>query len=77
MTKATLKIKLGQESDKHDTKELKRGFDTIRGVSSVSVSGDNVAVDYDTSAVNQDMLIKAAEKLGFAVSSYEADINIL
>ncbi len=77
MSKATAKLKLEKDADKHGEKALKRGLDTIPGVTSVSVSGDKVAVDYDTSAVNQDMLVNEAEKLGFSLTSYESDINIL
>lgn len=77
MSKATLKLILTEDATKHDMKELKRRLNTIPGVNSVSVSGDKVAVDYDTTAANQDMIIDKALKLGFSVNDDELEKHIM
>ena len=45
---------LEQPADSHDVRQLKRELDTLPGVTSVSVSGTRLAVDYDPSGVRRE-----------------------
>ena len=45
---------LEHPASSHDAKELKRELDTLPGVTSVSVSGGRLAVDYDSTGVRRE-----------------------
>ncbi|MEG0693305.1 MAG: heavy-metal-associated domain-containing protein [Oscillospiraceae bacterium] len=79
MSKASSYFTISNLNDKHDTKVLKRELDTFRGVISVSVSDDkgNIAVDYDTTGVNQEQLITAISKLGYQITDTKFENHIM
>ena len=56
--------------DKQDEKLLKRGLDTLPGVTSVSLSGRGcVAVDYDSTGVRQEEIRQKVQELGYQLKS--------
>lgn len=69
MSKASVYFTVDRLSGEHNVKKLKRELDTLGGVSSVSVNeGDgNIAVDYDTSGVQQSEIQRMIEKLGYDI----------
>jgi len=73
MSMESIRLKVETVRGKHNVKELKRELDTIRGVTSVSVSGNIVAVDYDATGANRDMIIEKMEKLGYDVSELKLE----
>ncbi len=68
MSKASAYYTLNGISGKHDIKEIKRELSAIHGVMSVSVSGQNVAVDFDTSGTDCERIRRTIAKLGYEVS---------
>ena len=71
MSKASIYFTVDNVNGKHDVKELKRELDTFPSVSSVSVNDKTelIAVDFDTTSVNQDQLKKRIEKLGYEITN--------
>ena len=55
----------------HNAKELKRELDTLPGVTSVSVSGGRLAVDYDSTGVRQEDIQQKVQSLGFGIQGAE------
>lgn len=53
----------------HDTKQIKRELDKIRGITSVSVNetANKVAVDFDTQDVTPSRIANKIEKLGYEI----------
>ncbi len=52
----------------HDAKQLKRELDGLPGVSSVSVSESGcLAVDYDSTGVRQEQILRKVQELGYKV----------
>lgn len=62
---------LEQPADSHAVKQLKRELDTLPGVTSVSVSGNRLAVDYDPSGVRQEDIQQKVQSLGFGIQGLE------
>ena len=60
-----------QPADSHAVKQLKRELDTLPGVTSVSVSGNRLAVDYDPSGVRREDIQQNAQSLGFGIQGAE------
>ena len=61
---------LENAGDKQDEKLLKRGLDTLPGVTSVSLSGRGcVAVDYDSTGVRQEEIRQKVQELGYQLKS--------
>ena len=58
---------LEHPASSHDAKELKRELDTLPGVTSVSVSGNRLAVDYDPSGVRREDIQQKIQSLGFGI----------
>lgn len=74
MAKASACFTVGGISGKHDVKEIKRGLDTLSGVSSVSVSNDGrVAVDFDTTGTQRDCIEKQLADMGYQVLNAKTD----
>ena len=74
MTKASACFTVGGISGKHDVKDIKRGLDTLPGVSSVSVSNDGrIAVDFDTTGRQRDRIEKQLADMGYQVLDSETD----
>ena len=74
MTKASACFTVGGISGKHDVKDIKRGLDTLPGVSSVSVSNDGrIAVDFDTTGRQRDRIEKQLADMGYQVLASETD----
>lgn len=74
MTKASACFTVGGISGKHDVKDIKRGLDTLPGVSSVSVSNDGrVAVDFDTIGTRRGRIEKQLADMGHQVLDSETD----
>ena len=62
---------LEHPASSHDAKELKRELDTLPGVTSVSVSGGRLAVDYDSTGVRREDIRQKVQSLGFGVQGAE------
>lgn len=63
---------LEDTAGKHDTARLKRELDTLPGVTSVRVSDSGcLAVDYDTSGVRQEQILRKVQELGFRLRDGE------
>ena len=62
---------LEHPASSHDTKELKRELDTLPGVTSVSVSGGRLAVDYDSTGVRREDIRQKVQSLGFGIQGAE------
>lgn len=63
---------LENAADRHDEKLLKRGLDTLPGVTSVSVSSRGcVAVDYDSTGVRQEQIRQKVQELGYQLRNEE------
>ncbi len=77
MSKASAYFTVNGIDGKREAKELKRGLDMLNGVNSVSVSGQRVAVDFDTSGANQEQIQKMIEKLGYEVAEARLENHIM
>ena len=79
MSKASVYFTLGDSSDKHDVKAIKRELDTLPGVLSVSISdgSDHVAVDFDTTGVQSDRIGKQLEKMGYQILDSKTENRII
>ena len=62
---------LEHPASSHDAKELKRELDTLPGVTSVSVSGGRLAVDYDSTGVRREDIRQNVQSLGFGIQGAE------
>ena len=62
---------LDHSADSHDAKQLKRELDTLPGVTSVSVSGGRLAVDYDPTGVRREDIQQKVQSLGFGIQGTE------
>ena len=79
MSNASIYFTVNDVNGKHDVKELKRELGIFPGVTSVSVNDrtESIAVDFDTTAVQQEHLQKRIEKLGYEIIHTRFDNNIL
>ena len=62
---------LEHPASSHDAKELKRELDTLPGVTSVSVSGGRLAVDYDSTGVRREDIRQKVQSRGFGIQGAE------
>lgn len=62
---------LEHPASSHEAKELKRELDTLPGVTSVSVSGGRLAVDYDSTGVRREDIQQKVQSLGFGIQGTE------
>ena len=62
---------LEHPASSNDAKELKRELDTLPGVTSVSVSGGRLAVDYDSTGVRREDIQQKVQSLGFGIQGAE------
>lgn len=79
MSKASIYFTVDNVNGKHDVKELKRELDTFPGVISVSVNNktESIAVDFDTTGVQQEQLQKHIEKLGYGIVDTRFENHIM
>ncbi len=79
MSKASIYFTVDNVNGKHDVKELKRELDTFPGVISVSVNDktESIAVDFDTTGVQQEQLQKRIEKLGYGIIDTRFENHIM
>lgn len=79
MSKASIYFTVDDVNGKHDVKQLKRELDTFQGVISVSVNDktESVAVDFDTTGVQQEQLKKRIEKLGYEIIDTRFENHIM
>lgn len=79
MSKASIYFTVDNVNGKHDVKELKRELDTFPGVISVSVNDktESIAVDFDTTGVQQEQLQKRIEKLGYGILDTRFENHIM
>lgn len=79
MSKASIYFTVDNVNGKHDVKELKRELDTFPGVISVSVNDktESIAVDFDTTGVQQEQLQKRIEKLGYGIVDTRFENHIM
>lgn len=79
MSKASVYFAVKDSNGKHGAKELKRELGTLRGVISVSVNEltDNIAVDFDTSGLNQEQLKTTIEKLGYDITRTQFENHMM
>lgn len=77
--KASAYFRVDDIKGNHGVKELKRELDTLRGVTSVSVStlSNSIAVDYDTTGENRDVIKKKIEQLGYNILESHTDKHIM
>ena len=71
MARLSTYFSLSRPVESHDIKLLKRELDTLPGVTSVSVSGGRLAVDYDPTGVRRDDIRQKVQELGFGIRSME------
>ena len=71
MAHLSTRFSLEHPADSHAVKQLKRELDTLPGVTSVSVSGSRLAVDYDPSGVRREDIQKKVQSLGFGIQGAE------
>ena len=68
---ASISVSLDRNADRNDVKQLKRELDTLPGVTSVSVSGGRLAVDYDSTGVRREDIRQKVQSLGFGIQGAE------
>lgn len=68
---ASISVSLDRNADRDDVKLLKRELDTLPGVTSVSVSGGRLAVDYDSTGVRREDIRQKVQSLGFGIQGAE------
>ena len=71
MAHLSTRFSLEQPADRHTVKQLKRELDTLPGVTSVSVSGSRLAVDYDPTGVRRADIQQKVQSLGFGIQGTE------
>ena len=71
MAQLSTRFSLEHPADSHAVKQLKRELDTLAGVTSVSVSGSRLAVDYDPSGVRREDIQQKIQSLGFGIQGVE------
>lgn len=79
MSKSSSYFKVNNLDGNHDAKKLKRELDGFSGVISVSISekSDCVAVDYDTTGVDQEQLREKIQTLGYDIAQTQEDRHIM
>lgn len=79
MSKASFYCTVSNVNGKHDTSQIKRELGTISGVMSVSVNDrtEKIAVDFDTTGVQSDQILKQLEKLGYEVVDSKLENHIM
>lgn len=77
--KASAYFTIDDLGGKHGAKELKRELDTLHGVISVSISekSNSVAVDYDTTGENCEIIKKKIKDLGYGVLDVKLEGHIM
>ena len=75
MSQESAYFRLGNISGAHAVKALKKGLDTLPGVTSVSVNEaeGRMAVDYDGTGVNVSQLEKKIRELGYTIDALSID----
>ena len=71
MAHLSTRFSLEHPADRHAVKQLKRELDTLPGVTSVSVSGGRLAVDYDPTGVRREDILQKVQSLGFGIQGAE------
>jgi len=79
MSKASAYYTVGSIDGKHDIKELKHELGTLCGVLSVSVNehAERIAVDFDTTGIERELIGKKIENLGYHVSEVKFENHIM
>ena len=71
MAQLSTYFSLEHPASSHNAKELKRELDTLPGVTSVSVSGGRLGVDYDSTGVRREDIRQKVQSLGFGIQGAE------
>lgn len=79
MSKAGFYCTVNNVNGEHDSKEIKRELGAIAGVVSVSVNDDaeKIAVDFDTTGVQSNQILKQLKKLGYQVVDSNLEDHIM
>ena len=79
MSKASVYFQVENMADKKDVQTIKRELDTLRGVISVSTNAQTgrVAVDYDTTGVEQSRIEARLQKLGYTILAEKNENHIM
>lgn len=79
VSEASAYFTLSNMKGTHDVKEIKRGLDTLPGVSSVSVShhSNQVAVDFDTTGIQSDHIQNQLTKMGYEILDFKVETHTL
>ena len=64
---------------KKDIKKIKSDLDKLNGVISVSMNTtkNSVAVDFDTTGIRKNQLLKRIENMGYDVSETKYEVHIM
>lgn len=75
MSKDSVYVTVLNMGGKHDAVQIKEKLDELRGVLSVSVNqkSSKIAVDYDSTGVQEDQIRKTIECMGFQILSAVRD----
>lgn len=79
MSKASVYFQVENMTDKKDVQTIKKELDTLRGVISVSTNAQTgrVAVDYDTTGVEQSRIENRLQKLGYKIQAEKNENHIM
>lgn len=79
MSKASVYFVADHINGKHAVKEIKREISALPGVLSVSVNDetDTVAVDFDTTGIQQEKLQKHMEELGYKIADTRLENHMM
>ena len=79
MPKETAYYNLDVISGKHDVKELKKTIGSVPGIISVSVNAekDSLAVDFDSTGIDGELIEKKLDQLGYKIKSDNFEEHVM
>lgn len=79
MSKSSAYFSVDKLDGNQDIKELKKEIDTLKGVLSVSINDleNKIAVDYDTTGVDEQRIQNKIKKLGYSINDSYIDNHIM
>lgn len=79
MSKASAYFQVENLTDKKDVQTIKEELDTLRGVISVSTNPrtGRVAVDYDTTGVEQSRIEDKLQRLGYKIQAANNEDHVM
>lgn len=79
MSKASAYFHVENMADKKDVQVIKKELDTLRGVISVSTNTQTgrIAVDYDTTGVEQSRIEARLQKLGYKILAEKNENHVM